>query len=75
MLDRRGICASSGSACASGAAEPSHVLRAIGRPNELARGSLRLSISADTTDAEIGEIIAAVTESVAFLRGMTASVS
>lgn len=68
MLDRRGICASSGSACASGAAEPSHVLRAIGRPPELARGALRLSISAETTDDEVETIIAAVTECTAFLR-------
>lgn len=71
MLDDLGICASSGSACTSGSLEPSHVLLAIGRPHEVAHGSLRLSIGEDTTDAEIEKMIAAVHETVAHLRGMS----
>ena len=70
LLDQRGICASSGSACASGSAEPSHVLTAIGRDAETARGSLRLTIGRETTDAEIEALIAAVTECVTALRSL-----
>ena len=68
LLSEAGICASSGSACASGSAEPSHVLRAIGRSTQLARGSLRLTIGTDITDDGIGYIIRTVTETVAGLR-------
>ena len=70
LLDQRGICASSGSACASGSAEPSHVLTAIGRDRDAARSSLRLTIGAETTDAEIETIISAVTECVTALRSL-----
>lgn len=68
MLDLRGIEASSGSACTSGSLEPSHVLRAIGRNPEIARGSLRLSISEDITDDDARSIVKNVTETVEFLR-------
>lgn len=53
MLDMKGICGSSGSACTSGSLDPSHVLLAIGRPHEIAHGSLRLTISEETTKEEI----------------------
>ncbi|MCQ2408752.1 MAG: cysteine desulfurase [Oscillospiraceae bacterium] len=68
LLSAAGICASSGSACASGSTEPSHVLRAIGRSTPLAHGSLRLTIGTDITDNEIEYIIRTVTETVAKLR-------
>ena len=68
MLDLRGIEASSGSACTSGSLEPSHVLRAIGRNPEIARGSLRLSIGEDITDYDARSIVKNVTETVEFLR-------
>ena len=68
LLDEKGICASAASACASGALEPSHVMLAIGRPRELAFSSLRLSISSDNTEEEIGFIIEAVHTSVEELR-------
>ena len=68
MLDLRGIEASSGSACTSGSLEPSHVLRAIGRNSEIARGSLRLSIGEDITDDDARSIMKNVTETVEFLR-------
>ena len=71
LLDDRGVCASSGSACTSGSLDPSHVLLAIGRPHEIAHGSLRLTISAETTDADVDCIIGAVREVVAYLRGMS----
>ena len=71
LLDDKGICASSGSACASGSLDPSHVLLAIGRPHEIAHGSLRLSLNGENTEAEVDEILAAVKESVAYLRGMS----
>lgn len=71
LLDDRGICASSGSACTSGSLDPSHVLLAIGRPHEVAHGSLRLSLGEDTTEAEIDALIKAVTEVVAYLRRMS----
>ena len=53
LLDDKGICASSGSACTSGSLDPSHVLLAIGRPHEIAHGSLRLTLSEDTTEEAI----------------------
>ena len=71
LLDDKGICASSGSACTSGSLDPSHVLLAIGRPHEVAHGSLRLSLSEETTEQEVEEIIRAVSESVAYLREMS----
>ena len=71
LLDDKGICASSGSACTSGSLDPSHVLLAIGRPHEVAHGSLRLSLGEDATEAQVDEIIAAVTEVVAYLRHMS----
>lgn len=71
LLDDKGICASSGSACTSGALDPSHVLLAIGRPHEVAHGSLRLTLGEDTTEAEVDTIIQSVTEVVAYLRSMS----
>ena len=71
LLDDRGICASSGSACTSGSLDPSHVLLAIGRPHEVAHGSLRLSLSADNTEEEVEQILQAVPEVVAYLRNMS----
>ena len=71
LLDDKGICASSGSACTSGSLDPSHVLLAIGRPHEIAHGSLRLSLSEDITEAEIDYLITSVTEVVAYLRSIS----
>ena len=71
LLDDKGICASSGSACTSGSLDPSHVLLAIGRPHEIAHGSLRLSLSAETTEEEISYMIDAVKEVVTYLRGIS----
>ena len=71
LLDDRGICASSGSACTSGSLDPSHVLLAIGRPHEIAHGSLRLSLCEENTEAEVNEILNAVPEIVAYLRNMS----
>ena len=59
LLDDRGICASSGSACTSGSLDPSHVLLAIGRPHEVAHGSLRLSLCEENTEADIDAILKA----------------
>jgi cysteine desulfurase len=70
-LDMKGICASTGSACSSASLDPSHVLLATGVPHEKAHGSLRLSISRDTTDEDIDYIIAAVPEVVDKLRAMS----
>ena len=71
LLDACGICASSGSACTSGSLDPSHVLLAIGRPHEVAHGSLRLSIDAGNTEEEIDSIISAVPAVVERLRAMS----
>lgn len=71
LLDDKGICASSGSACTSGSLDPSHVLLAIGRPHEVAHGSLRLSLGEDTTEEEVDTIIQSVTEVVTYLRNMS----
>ena len=71
LLDDKGICASSGSACTSGSLDPSHVLLAIGRVHDVAHGSLRLSIGEDITEDEVDEIIASVKEVVAYLRGFS----
>lgn len=71
LLDAKGICASSGSACTSGSLDPSHVLLAIGRVHDVAHGSLRLSLCEWNTDEEIDRILDAVPEVVAYLRGMS----
>jgi cysteine desulfurase len=71
MLDDKGIAASSGSACTSGSLDPSHVLLAIGRPHEVAHGSLRLTINEDFTEDEIDYMIQSVTEVVETLRNMS----
>ncbi len=71
LLDDKGICASSGSACTSGSLDPSHVLLAIGRPHEIAHGSLRLTLSAENTEEEVDYIIDAVAEVVAYLRELS----
>ena len=71
LLDAAGICASSGSACTSGSLDPSHVLLAIGRPHEVAHGSLRLTIDAGNTEEEIDRIIEAVPAVVERLRDMS----
>ena len=71
LLDAKGICASSGSACTSGSLDPSHVLLAIGRPHDAAHGSLRLSLCEWNTDEEVDRILKAVPEVVAYLRGMS----
>lgn len=70
LLDQQGICASGGSACASGASEPSHVLAAIGLPNDLARGALRLTLSEETTREEIDVTAETLKEIVGRLREM-----
>lgn len=69
LLDNKGICASSGSACTSGFLDPSHVLLAIGRDPETARGSLRLTLDYENTKEEVEMIIKAVAETVKILRG------
>ncbi len=71
LLDDLGICASSGSACTSGSLDPSHVLLAIGRPHEVAHGSLRLSLGADNTEEEVGRILETVPQIVKRLRNMS----
>ncbi len=71
LLDDKGIAASSGSACTSGSLDPSHVLLAIGRPHEVAHGSLRLTLDEETTQEEIDETIRAVTQVVEYLRSMS----
>ena len=71
LLDAKGVCASSGSACTSGSLDPSHVLLAIGRPHEIAHGSLRLSLCHENTDEEIDHILKVVPEVVDYLRKMS----
>ena len=71
LLDDKGVAASSGSACTSGSLDPSHVLLAIGRPHEVAHGSLRLSLGEDITEADVDYLIDAVTEVVTYLRNMS----
>ena len=71
LLDDRGICASSGSACTSGSLDPSHVLLAIGRVHDVAHGSLRLSIGEDVTEEEIDYLITSVKEVVEYLRSFS----
>lgn len=71
LLDDKGVCASSGSACTSGSLDPSHVLLAIGRIHDIAHGSLRLTLSEETTAEDIEYTIAAVKEVVAYLRSIS----
>lgn len=71
LLDANGICASSGSACTSGSLDPSHVLLALGLPHEVAHGSMRLTISDETTDEDIDYILETVPKVVDRIRGMS----
>ena len=71
MLDMKGICASSGSACTSGSLYPSHVLLAIGLPHEIAHGSLRMTLGADTTKEDVDYVVDCLKEIVAQLRSMS----
>ena len=71
MLDMQGICASSGSACTSGSLDPSHVLLSIGLRHEVAHGSLRLTLSEDTTDEDIAYMAQVIPEVVGRLRDMS----
>lgn len=71
LLDAKGICASSGSACTSGSLDPSHVLLAIGRPHEVAHGSLRLTLSEENTQEEVDYIIEKTTKVVKYLRALS----
>lgn len=71
LLDAKGICASSGSACTSGSLDPSHVLLAIGRPHEVAHGSLRLTLSEENTQEEVDYIIEETTKVVKYLRALS----
>ena len=71
LLDAKGICASSGSACTSGSLDPSHVLLAIGRPHEVAHGSLRLSLCEWNTEEEVDYMLQVIPEVVTYLRNMS----
>ena len=71
LLDMKGVCASSGSACTSGSLDPSHVLLAIGRVHDVAHGSLRLSLCEYNTDEEIDHILTVVPQVVSYLRNMS----
>ena len=71
LLDMKGVCASSGSACTSGSLDPSHVLLAIGRVHDVAHGSLRLSLSEYNTEEEIDHILAIVPQVVEYLRSIS----
>ena len=71
LLDDKGICASSGSACTSGSLDPSHVLLAIGRPHEVAHGSLRLSLCSENTEEEMDAMMQEIPQVVEYLRNMS----
>ena len=71
LLDAKGICASSGSACTSGSLDPSHVLLAIGRVHEIAHGSLRLSLCETNTEEEVDYMLREIPQVVEYLRGMS----
>ena len=71
LLDMKGVCASSGSACTSGSLDPSHVLLAIGRVHDVAHGSLRLSLSEYNTEEEVDHILEVVPQVVSYLRNMS----
>ena len=70
-MDNDGICGSSGSACTSGSLDPSHVLLAIGLPHEIAHGSLRLTLSAETTKEDIDYVVDSIRTIVERLRSMS----
>ena len=70
LLDGKRVCVSSGSACMAASVEPSHVLRAMGIPDALARGTLRLSVAADTTDDDVAKALEAIPDAVARLRSL-----
>lgn len=71
MLDQKGICASSGSACTSGSLDPSHVLLAIGLPHEIAHGSLRMTLSEETTKEDMDYVVDSIRQTVERLRSMS----
>ena len=71
LLDMKGVCASSGSACTSGSLDPSHVLLAIGRVHDVAHGSLRLSLCEYNTEEEVDHILTVVPQVVTYLRNMS----
>ena len=71
LLDAKGICASSGSACTSGSLDPSHVLLAIGRPHEVAHGSLRLTLCEENTEEEVDYMLREIPQVVEYLRNMS----
>ncbi len=71
LLDDKGVCASSGSACTSGSLDPSHVLLAIGRPHEVAHGSLRLSLNEENTEEDVKYMLKVIPEIIGYLRGMS----
>ena len=71
MLDMKGVCSSSGSACTSGSLDPSHVLLAIGLPHEIAHGSLRLSLSEENTEQEVDAVLEILEPIIARLREMS----
>ena len=71
MLDQKGICASSGSACTSGSLDPSHVLLAIGLPHEIAHGSLRMTLSEETTKEDMDYVVDSIKQIVERLRSMS----
>ena len=71
LLDDKGVCASSGSACTSGSLDPSHVLLAIGRVHDVAHGSLRITLGEENTEADVDYLLQVIPEVVAYLRGMS----
>ncbi len=71
LLDDKGVCASSGSACTSGSLDPGHVLLAIGRPHEVAHGSLRLSLNEENTEEDVKYMLEVIPEIIGYLRGMS----
>ena len=71
MLDQLGVCASSGSACTSGALDPSHVLLAIGLPHEIAHGSLRLTLSEENSFEEVDFVVDELKKIIERLRSMS----
>ena len=71
LLDAKGICASSGSACTSGSLDPSHVLLAIGHPHEIAHGSLRLSLCETNTGEDVDDMLREIPAVVEYLRNMS----
>ena len=71
LLDAKGICASSGSACTSGSLDPSHVLLAIGHPHEIAHGSLRLSLCETNTEEDVDDMLREIPAVVEYLRNMS----